>query len=177
MTPPTGTVAFSSGGLGAFGPTTSCLLVPSAAAASACQLTYTSSAIGSPAIVASYGGDLAHSPSDGTVPLRVDPSNAFKLGRPKLNKKTGAAILTATVPGAGQLVLKGKAIERLAKRARAAGKVRLAVRPAKRTKAGLRRTGKARILVRVTYTPAGGTPKTKTKALKLIRSLRLFSGS
>jgi sugar lactone lactonase YvrE len=173
---PTGRVAFGSSGAGSFGSPGSCSLVATGAARSACRLSYTPAAAGAQTITAAYSGDAGHAPSRATASLTVPaappakPSNSFLLGRPKLNKRKGIATLTATVPGPGKLLLAGRRIERKAKRARRAGKVRLTVKPRERTRRTLERTGRVKVTARVTYTPAGGDPRKKSKTLILKRN-------
>jgi hypothetical protein len=104
------------------------------------------------------------------------PSNAFTLGKPKLNKKRGTAKLPVTVPGAGNLTLAGKGVVKqrpaLASRAvSAAGTVKLLVKSKGKKKRTLDRTGNVKVKVKVTYTPTGGSPSTQTKRIKLIKRL------
>ena len=74
------------------------------------------------------------------------------------------------VPGPGELVLaKTKKVKPQDKRARATGKVRLAIKPKAKSKRALRKTGKAKVVAKVTYTPDGGEPNTEKERLKLIK--------
>jgi hypothetical protein len=74
------------------------------------------------------------------------------------------------VPGPGQLTLKGKGIKRTATSADAAGRVRLLVKPKHKVSGKLKRRGKAKVKPKVTYTPAGGNPETKSTKLTLKRT-------
>ena len=113
--------------------------------------------------------EVAFGDRDGTVTVEVQPpSNDFKLGKAKLNKRRGTAKLKVKIPGPGDLVLaRSKKVKRATKRVRAAGKTNLKVRPRGKTKKKLAKKGKAKVRVKVTYTPDGGEPKTKRKRIKL----------
>ena len=181
---PTGTVAFSSTGPGSFGSPASCSLLATGGAQSACQLSFTPSLAGAQTITAAYLGDVMHAASSGTssftglappssfVPPPAKPSNSFALSRPKLNKRNGSATLTATVPGAGTLLLTGRGIKQLTRLVSHAGTVKLTIKGQPGTQRSLGRTGKATVTVRVTYTPTGGDPNTQSKKLTLRRGRR-----
>ncbi len=180
----TGTVAFTSTGPGSFGPPASCSLVATGGDQSACQLTFTPSLAGADTITAEYLGDVMHAASSGTaslpvlappslfVPPSAKPSNAFALSRPKLNKRTGSAILTATIPGAGTLLLTGHGIRRLTRFVSGPGTVKLTIKGQPITQRRLGRTGRATITVKVTYAPSGGDPNTRSRKLTLRRDRR-----
>lgn len=95
------------------------------------------------------------------------PSNKFKFGKLKLNRKKGTATLFVQVPGAGKLLLEGKGIHKVKRDAKKAGKVKLAVKLVGKAKRTLLKTGKAKVRAKVTFTPTGGTPRTKAKPLTL----------
>jgi hypothetical protein len=182
---PTGTVAFSSTGAGAFGPPASCSLVATTGAQSQCELSFTPSGAGSDTISGAYSGDVIDAASDGTALLTVlaspfgtpspiatpspfaKPSNSFTLSRPKLNKRNGSASVTATVPGPGRLLLTGRGIKQLVRSVSRAGQVKLTIRPGPNTNRKLMRAGQAKVTARITYTPAGGDPDTKSDHLTL----------
>ena len=180
---PTGTVAFSSTGLGSFGPPASCSLVATAGAQSACQVSFIPG-VGAQTITAAYAGDVMHAASSATasstglappsafVPPPARPSNSFTLSRPKLNKRNGTAGLSATVPGPGTLVLTGRGIKRFTRFVGRAGPVKLTIKGQPRTQRRLGRTGRAPVTVRVTYTPSGGDPNTKSRTLTLMEGRR-----
>ena len=52
----------------------------------------------------------------------------FALSKPKLNKRNGRAILIATVPGAGTLLLTGRGVRQLARLVSHAGTVKLTIK-------------------------------------------------
>ena len=114
-------------------------------------------------------------------PVNGCPSNTFSFGKVKLNKKKGTATLPVNVPGPGTLVLTGKGLVKqrsadasspgrtLAKVVSAAGKVKLKIRSKGKKKRKLNHTGKVKVKAKVTYTPAGVAPNTKTKPIRLIK--------
>ncbi|MCW2967421.1 MAG: hypothetical protein JWM71_1193 [Solirubrobacteraceae bacterium] len=91
---PTGTVAFTTSGSGAFSPASSCTLVATGAATAACQVTYTPSAPGAVTISIAYPGDENHQPSSGAAALDVSP-----LGTPAVTPPQRT--LTITTKGSG----------------------------------------------------------------------------
>jgi hypothetical protein len=110
------------------------------------------------------------------------PDNDFELGSAKASRKrNGTAVLTVIVPGPGRVVARDGApsgakaagkkrkplIRKSRKNATKAGKVALPIRPTKAGKRALRKKGKLAVKVRVTYTPTGGAPKSKSKRVTL----------
>jgi hypothetical protein len=97
---------------------------------------------------------------------RRHAGHRFSLGTERLNHDTGTAWLGANVPGPGHLAIAGngvKAVEAVAARAASdAGAVRLLIKPSGRAERTLDRTGKVTVNVKVTYTPVGGTPSTRS---------------
>jgi virginiamycin B lyase len=181
---PTGIVSSGSTGSGSFSSPGSCVLVATGEARSACQLSFTPSLPGAETITAAYVGEVVHAASSGTASLTVlappssagslsaKPSNSFALSRPKINRRNGSAVLTATIPDAGTLRLTGHRIKQLARSVSRAGTVKLTIKARPSIARRLRRTGKATVIVRVTYTPTGGDPNTKSKKLTLRRDRR-----
>jgi hypothetical protein len=101
-----------------------------------------------------------------TSPTRK-PSNAFKVAKPKLNKQAGTATITATLPGPGKLVLKGKGVKKVTKHAKRNGKVALTVKPLPKTSRELAASGKVAVALTLTFTPSGGDPRSKPVGLTL----------
>ncbi|HEY6772168.1 MAG TPA: calcium-binding protein [Solirubrobacterales bacterium] len=102
--------------------------------------------------------------------LFAEPSNSFRFGGVKRNKKRGTALLTVVVPGAGQLELaRTKKVKPQQVRTGAAGGVKLAIKPSRKTKRILRERGKAKLSAGVTYTPDGGKPNTQSQRVKLVK--------
>jgi hypothetical protein len=94
---------------------------------------------------------------------------ALKLGKVRLNRRTGTATLAVVTAGVGKLQLMGKGLKRRA--ANAGGKVRLKIQATGRARKRLRATGKARVKARVAFLPSGAKPirRSKTIVLKLSR--------
>jgi hypothetical protein len=101
------------------------------------------------------------------------PSNQFSFGKPKRNLKRGATTLPVSVPGPGGLALAGKgvmaasAVRVNAGRAQATVRLLIAARGGKRKQ--LNRTGKVTVNPKVTYTPDGGNPSTRSTKLTLVK--------
>jgi hypothetical protein len=77
-------------------------------------------------------------------------------------------VLKVTAPG--KLRLRGsKAVRESRATARAAATVRLKVRAKGKAARQLRRRGTVRVKAVVTYTPNGGTARSKTRSVRLIR--------
>lgn len=93
--------------------------------------------------------------------------SSVRLGRVRVNRGAGTAVLDATVPGVGTTTLGGNGVvpvSRDSARARA-HQLPIAARGAARRT--LLRTGKVTVQVRVTYRPNGGTPTTATTRVTL----------
>ncbi len=126
-------------------------------------------------VAVSTDGTSVYSASfDGDAVARFDrdpPSNAFSFGRLKRNTRNGTAELSVKVPGPGVLILAGRSLRRAEREAGAAGITKLPVRATGKAARQLRRRGEVKVSARVTYTPNGGTPNSKTTQLKLVRRL------
>lgn len=111
---------------------------------------------------------------------KVCKDSEFSFGKLKRNKKRGTAKLTVTAPGPGTLTLAGKGLVKqrpgalhrngwaLTKTVAGAGAVKLKIKPKGRRKAKLAKTGKLKVKAKLTYTPTGGLPNTKTKRIRLV---------
>jgi hypothetical protein len=99
------------------------------------------------------------------------PSNAFILGKPKLNTKKGIARERVTVPGPGNLTLTGKQVVTASAAVSAAGTVNLMVKSKGKKKRKLLKRGKVKVKIVVTYTPTGGTPSSVGRKLNLKKRL------
>lgn len=101
------------------------------------------------------------------------PSNAFTFGKVTLDKKKGTATLEVTVPGAGDLTILGsKTVGAFSAAARSAGTVVLPVKAKGKAAKILKGKGKVTVTAEVTFTPIGGTAKTDSKPLKLVRKAK-----
>ena len=100
----------------------------------------------------------------------TSPSNAFKFGKLKRNKRKGTAKLQVEVPGPGRLVLTGKKVKKSSLDAKRAGTFALKIVPKSKLARQLKSKGAAHVSVKVAFTPSDGTTNTRTRSLKLIRT-------
>jgi DNA-binding beta-propeller fold protein YncE len=106
------------------------------------------------------------------VPIAtVVPSNNFKFGKLKLDKKKGTATLTIKIPAAGRLVLKGNGLTKVVKNAKKAGDMKLAIKPKGKVKQKLAELGKAVAKAKLTFTPTGGDALIKPRSLVLKKTV------
>lgn len=91
----------------------------------------------------------------------------FALGRVKLDRRRGTALLQATVPAPGLLTMSGKGVVRVTAPVKRAGKVWLPVRASGKAKRKLLHTGRETVKVEVTFTPGRGKPATKSREITL----------
>ncbi|HYQ79034.1 MAG TPA: hypothetical protein VEP91_08015 [Solirubrobacterales bacterium] len=104
-----------------------------------------------------------------TAKLRVVQAT-IGVGKPKLNRKRGTALLPVTVPGAGVLSLKGAAIRSVQKRPQGARTLKVLIKARGKAKKRLARTGKVRIVARLEYKPEPGVPAKSRRAIVLKQS-------
>lgn len=108
----------------------------------------------------------AHGEAPGGEGGGLGPSNAFRLGPARLDRRAGTATLRVAVPGAGRIALAGRQV-RAVSRAVAGGSAPLVVRPVGAARAALLRRGSLRVSVRVSFTPQGGAERVEGSALTL----------
>lgn len=110
---------------------------------------------------------------EATPPPPASPApadNNFSFGKLKRNLDKGTAKLTVKVPGPGDVRLRQtKRVRKDSEQAEEAEKLRLRVRPRAAAKAKLADTGKLKVRLRVTFTPTGGEPNTKSQRVSLRR--------
>jgi hypothetical protein len=94
----------------------------------------------------------------------------FRVGRPKLNRRRGTATLPVTVPPEGVLRLSGRGV--VTRISRKAGKVKLAIRAKGRKRKRLIKRGRVKLKVLVTFTPAGGSPGSQQRSIRLRKKAR-----
>jgi len=109
-------------------------------------------------------------PPAGAAPpaATAKPSGAFSFARLKLNRASGTATLTVTVPGPGMIAVGGKGIVRRSRRAAAAGPVKLLIAPARKLKRKLDKEGGEKVTATITFTPFGGDPSSRSKTVQLV---------
>jgi hypothetical protein len=97
--------------------------------------------------------------------------HAFSLGKAQPNPRTGTARLPVTVPAPGRLAISGPGVKAaaamMARSVQAPGTMRLLIRASGKKRRTLNRTGTLTLRPRVTYTPIGGTPRTRSKIVRL----------
>jgi Ca2+-binding RTX toxin-like protein len=112
------------------------------------------------------------------------PINDFTLDSTVISASNGRATITVNVPGPGILALtatsppapaaarahaaaKRIVVARILRNVTAAGRVKLVIKPRRRAMRVLKRKHRLRVSAKLTYTPAGGTPKSITRTLTL----------
>ncbi len=99
------------------------------------------------------------------------PSNRIKLGKLKRNLKSGTAVLSLTVPGAGKLTLSGRGLKKVSMTAHAAGLLKLRLVPTGSSKKRLGSQGKVKLPVTIGFAPTGGAAAQIQKKLTLLERL------
>jgi hypothetical protein len=110
------------------------------------------------------------------VALNADITSTFTVDAITRNKKKGTATLTVTVAHAGELTGAGKGVRVanaavIGKTVSAPGSVQLLIKAKGRKKKKLNSTGKVKVKPKITYTPTGGEPVTKSVKVKLKKKL------
>jgi hypothetical protein len=110
------------------------------------------------------------------VALNADITTTFTVDAITRNKKKGTAKLTVTLPFAGELTGAGKGIKVAnavnSMTVSAPGSVRLLIKArGRKKKKKLNSTGEVKVKPKITYTPTGGEPATKSVKLKLKKKL------
>ncbi|MBN8866418.1 MAG: CehA/McbA family metallohydrolase [Solirubrobacterales bacterium] len=96
------------------------------------------------------------------------PSNAFRFGAFKANRKNGTGTLKVRVASPGRVKLTGKGIAAASARVKAKNQtVTLRIRPKAALKKRLKKRGVASVRLRVTNAPTGGKALSKSKTVKL----------
>jgi virginiamycin B lyase len=102
--------------------------------------------------------------------VAVDPLAFVSLGKVNKNTKRGTAKVTVKVPVPGELELaKTRLVKGQDERAEAAGKEKLSIKPRRKASQKLVAKGKTRVKAKVTYTPDGGEPDTRSKRINLVK--------
>jgi hypothetical protein len=93
------------------------------------------------------------------------PSNRFTFGNLRRNRKKGTAKLTVVLPGPGTLKLTGRGL--VQRVVMATGTVRLLIKAKGKAQSKLSRTGTVKLKATIAFTPTGGSPSTRAKAIVL----------
>lgn len=110
-----------------------------------------------------------------TTPVVVPPSNSFSVLKKAISSKTGKATISLKLPGAGKVVMTGKAkagkktikVGKVTLNAAKAGTFKLTLTPSGAAKQLLKQNGSLKVNLVITFTPAGGTAKTTKSAVVL----------
>ncbi len=106
-----------------------------------------------------------------STPAKPAPaSGKFKVGKLKLNKAKGTAILTVNVPGAGTLKLSGKKVKAAKAVTKAAGKAKLKVAPKLALAKKLAGGGAAKVGLKLSFAPVGGATTKQTRSVRLVHN-------
>jgi DNA-binding beta-propeller fold protein YncE len=98
------------------------------------------------------------------------PSNSFSFGGLTRDPAAGTARLVIRVPGPGRVKLEGVGVRALNATVPGAGRFLVPIGAAGHKLETLRRTGRASLRARVTYTPKRGDPRTRSKAVTLLKN-------
>jgi hypothetical protein len=105
----------------------------------------------------------------------TNTSNAIALGKAKLSKKKGTAILPVTVPGAGDLSVSGKGVGAQPAAASTAvtgpGVVKFKLKAKGKSRRKLNQSGKAKLKVTITFTPTAGNATSQQAKVKLKKKI------
>jgi parallel beta helix pectate lyase-like protein len=103
--------------------------------------------------------------------VELQPSNAFKLGKLKRNKKKGTAkqVVILSVPDAGTVTITGKGLKTKTRNVTGAANVKLPVIAKGKKQKALGRSGKVKIKSQITYSPIGNALVSLKKKLKLLK--------
>jgi hypothetical protein len=103
------------------------------------------------------------------------PTNTFSVAKTTRNRKKGTATLTLDVPNPGELIASGKGVKTSvgagAAKSVPSGTVKLVVRAKGKKRQTLNETGTVAVKSRITYTPTGGDPGSRSLKLKLRKKL------
>jgi ABC-type phosphate transport system substrate-binding protein len=124
------------------------------------------------------GGDGGNNkpPSGGsTPPVVTPPSNAFSVTKKTIASKTGKATISLKLPGAGKVVMVGKAkvgkktinVGKVTLNAAKAGAFNLTLNPSGAAKKALKASGSLKVSLEITFTPTGGSAKASKTAVTL----------
>lgn len=111
------------------------------------------------------GGGETTAPPPG--PEAVKPSNRVALRKLTLNLGKGTATLKVALPGPGRLIASGAKLATQRLSAGAAKVVAVPIAPKGKPWSELRAKGKLAVSVRLQFTPSGGEPGLRTRALTL----------
>jgi YVTN family beta-propeller protein len=100
------------------------------------------------------------------------PPNNFGFKRLVHNRNNGTVRMQVKLPGEGELVLTGPQVHMVRKKKAPAGLVWMTLHPRVEVNKRLKKVNHLRIRVQVKFTPVGGTTKTKSRSLQLLRKAK-----
>jgi ABC-type phosphate transport system substrate-binding protein len=114
-------------------------------------------------------------PPGGGGPVVVPPSNSFSVTKKAISSKTGKVTISLKLPGAGKVVMVGKAkagkktikVGKVTLNAAKAGTFNLSLTPSAAAKQLLKKNGSLKVKLQLTFTPSGGTAKSTNSAVTL----------
>lgn len=112
------------------------------------------------------------SPFIDNVRFGLRAPNDFAVSSVRKNRTSGSATLVVRTPAAGVTSVKGDGVVAGEARSRGDEVVRLTVTPTGATKRKLNQTGKATVTLWITFSPAGGVPKTVKRTVTLVKARR-----
>ncbi|HEY2714816.1 MAG TPA: hypothetical protein VGI73_01190 [Solirubrobacterales bacterium] len=108
-------------------------------------------------------------PAPSAVVVTVVPTNAFQLGALQRDRRKGTATLRVSVPGPGRLTLRGDGLYPVERGLAAAASLQLPVHLIGKSRRALLAVGQRETTAKVTFTPNGGTARTETRKLTLVK--------
>lgn len=108
-------------------------------------------------------------------PVVTPPSSAFSVTKKAISSKTGKATISLKLPGAGKVVMVGKAksgkktikVGKVTLNAAKAGTFNLTLNPSGAAKQLLKTKGSLKVNLEITFTPTGGSAKSSKTAVTL----------
>lgn len=121
------------------------------------------------------GGNNQPPAGSNPPPVVLPPSNAFSVTKKAISSKTGKATISLKLPGAGKVVMVGKAkagkksinVGKVTLNAAKAGTFNLTLNPSGAAKQVLRTKGSLKVNLEITFTPTGGSAKSSKAAVTL----------
>jgi hypothetical protein len=100
----------------------------------------------------------------------IEPSNSFQFGSVTKNTSKGTAKIPVDASNTGTLKVAGNGVKKASKDVDGPGTVKVKVAAKGDQLKTLNKKGKVQVKAKVTFTPTGGDPRTKTKTVTLKKS-------
>lgn len=124
--------------------------------------------------VGSYACQSTATNQAGSASQASAPVTVFSLaGKARTNARKGTAALSVKVPGAGTLTVTGKQLvkQKVTRKARSTGTVKLLVKAKGKAKRTLAQKGEVKVKATIAFAPKGGRSVSQTKTIVLKRAL------